>query len=130
MARGTDQVPPLEMTKWFNANYHYLVTELGPDSRFTLDATKPITEFTEAKQASIRWAATSRPGELDPPVVGGFEGNHGQFLGDDVVGGRTIRVRFDWQNISPTSSRWSQASSADEAKTWEENWVMDFTPTG
>ncbi len=29
MARGTEDVAPLEMTKWFGTNYHYLVPELG-----------------------------------------------------------------------------------------------------
>ena len=29
MARGADGVAPLELTKWFNTNYHYLVPELG-----------------------------------------------------------------------------------------------------
>jgi 5-methyltetrahydropteroyltriglutamate--homocysteine methyltransferase len=31
MARGRDDAPPLEMTKWFDTNYHYLVPELRPD---------------------------------------------------------------------------------------------------
>src|SRR5262249_14280915 len=34
MARGTDRVTPLEMTKWFDTNYHYLVPELAPDTTF------------------------------------------------------------------------------------------------
>ncbi len=48
MARGTEDVAPLEMTKWFNTNYHYLVPELGPFSLFSLNATKPLAEFNEA----------------------------------------------------------------------------------
>jgi 5-methyltetrahydropteroyltriglutamate--homocysteine methyltransferase len=28
MARGTDGIPALEMTKWFDTNYHYLVPEI------------------------------------------------------------------------------------------------------
>ena len=35
-ARAT--VAPLEMTKWFDTNYHYLVPEIGPDTAFALDA--------------------------------------------------------------------------------------------
>ncbi|HEV7654699.1 MAG TPA: 5-methyltetrahydropteroyltriglutamate--homocysteine S-methyltransferase [Mycobacteriales bacterium] len=54
MARGTADAAPLEMTKWFDTNYHYLVPELGPDSQFELDATKPLTEFTEALEAGVR----------------------------------------------------------------------------
>ncbi|WP_210584079.1 5-methyltetrahydropteroyltriglutamate--homocysteine S-methyltransferase [Streptomyces sp. GESEQ-35] len=48
MARGTQDVAPLEMTKWFDTNYHYLVPELGPDTVFTADSTKQVTEVKEA----------------------------------------------------------------------------------
>lgn len=48
MARGAAQVAPLEMTMWFDTKYHYLVPELGPDTQFSLDARKPLGEFTEA----------------------------------------------------------------------------------
>ncbi|MER5439916.1 5-methyltetrahydropteroyltriglutamate--homocysteine S-methyltransferase [Streptomyces sp. NPDC002790] len=48
MARGTQDVAPLEMTKWFDTNYHYLVPELGPDTVFTTDSTKQVAELTEA----------------------------------------------------------------------------------
>lgn len=48
MARGTQEVAPLEMTKWFDTNYHYLVPELGPDTVFTADSTKQVAELREA----------------------------------------------------------------------------------
>ncbi|MFJ9241170.1 5-methyltetrahydropteroyltriglutamate--homocysteine S-methyltransferase [Streptomyces sp. NPDC101776] len=48
MARGTQDVAPLEMTKWFDTNYHYLVPELAPDTVFTTDSTKQVAEFREA----------------------------------------------------------------------------------
>ncbi len=53
MARGTETIPPLEMTKWFDTNYHYLVPEIGPGTRFTLRATKPVAEHTEALARGI-----------------------------------------------------------------------------
>ncbi len=62
MARGTADVAPLEMTKWFDTNYHYLVPELGPDTEFILDATKPVKEFEEAKSAGV----ITRPAILGP----------------------------------------------------------------
>jgi 5-methyltetrahydropteroyltriglutamate--homocysteine methyltransferase len=34
LARGNPAQPAMEMTKWFDTNYHYLVPELGPDTRF------------------------------------------------------------------------------------------------
>lgn len=48
MARGTQDVAPLEMTKWFDTNYHYLVPELGPDAVFTADSAKQVAELKEA----------------------------------------------------------------------------------
>ncbi|MFE6664581.1 5-methyltetrahydropteroyltriglutamate--homocysteine S-methyltransferase [Streptomyces sp. NPDC057697] len=48
MARGTQDVAPLEMTKWFDTNYHYLVPELGPDTVFATDSAKQVTELKEA----------------------------------------------------------------------------------
>ncbi|EST37342.1 5-methyltetrahydropteroyltriglutamate--homocysteine methyltransferase [Streptomycetaceae bacterium MP113-05] len=48
MARGTQEAAPLEMTKWFDTNYHYLVPELGPDSEFAADSAKQVAELREA----------------------------------------------------------------------------------
>ena len=76
---------------------------------------------------SIYWADSRRPGLLDPPVVGSFSGDTGVFEGDDTFGGRPIRVRFTWSGVTTTTPRWEQAFSDDGGKTWETNWVMDFT---
>ncbi|WDT58267.1 5-methyltetrahydropteroyltriglutamate--homocysteine S-methyltransferase [Streptomyces sp. G7(2002)] len=48
MARGTQDVTPLEMTKWFDTNYHYLVPELGPDTVFAADSAQQVGQLTEA----------------------------------------------------------------------------------
>jgi 5-methyltetrahydropteroyltriglutamate--homocysteine methyltransferase len=54
MARGRQSddldVTAMEMTKWFNTNYHYIVPELGPDTRFSLSASKPFDEHAEAME--------------------------------------------------------------------------------
>ena len=34
LARGNAAQPAMEMTKWFDTNYHYLVPELGPQTSF------------------------------------------------------------------------------------------------
>jgi 5-methyltetrahydropteroyltriglutamate--homocysteine methyltransferase len=41
-------VPALEMTKWFDTNYHYMVPELAKDQQFALASRKPIEEYEEA----------------------------------------------------------------------------------
>ncbi|MFC4951183.1 5-methyltetrahydropteroyltriglutamate--homocysteine S-methyltransferase [Pseudonocardia sp. GCM10023141] len=53
MARGHGSVPALEMTKFFDTNYHYLVPEVGPDTAITLADRKPVEEFTEALAAGV-----------------------------------------------------------------------------
>ena len=57
MARGSQtselDVPALEMTKWFDTNYHYLVPELSKDQEFKLSSNKPFSEYEEAKQAGF-----------------------------------------------------------------------------
>ncbi|WP_433158031.1 5-methyltetrahydropteroyltriglutamate--homocysteine S-methyltransferase [Kribbella sp. CA-247076] len=54
MARGTQEVAPLEMTKWFDTNYHYLVPELGPDTTFTVDSSKQVSELQEAVALGLK----------------------------------------------------------------------------
>jgi 5-methyltetrahydropteroyltriglutamate--homocysteine methyltransferase len=53
MARGAEYTTPLEMTKWFDTNYHYLVPELGPDSTFTATPDKILSELAEAAALGI-----------------------------------------------------------------------------
>ncbi|WP_405986797.1 5-methyltetrahydropteroyltriglutamate--homocysteine S-methyltransferase [Streptomyces sp. NBC_00872] len=62
MARGTQDVAPLEMTKWFDTNYHYLVPELGPDTVFTADSAKQVAELKEALALGL----TARPVLVGP----------------------------------------------------------------
>ncbi|HEX4246009.1 MAG TPA: 5-methyltetrahydropteroyltriglutamate--homocysteine S-methyltransferase, partial [Acidimicrobiales bacterium] len=52
LARGGEidgrQVAPLDLTKWFDTNYHHLVPELGPDAAFTADASHAVGQLAEA----------------------------------------------------------------------------------
>jgi 5-methyltetrahydropteroyltriglutamate--homocysteine methyltransferase len=52
-ARGSKDVAPLEMTKWFDTNYHYIVPEIGPDTTFSLHPEKVLTELKEAQDQGI-----------------------------------------------------------------------------
>ncbi|AXE24004.1 5-methyltetrahydropteroyltriglutamate--homocysteine S-methyltransferase [Streptomyces globosus] len=62
MARGTQDVAPLEMTKWFDTNYHYLVPELGPGTVFTANSVKQVAELREA----VALGYTARPVLVGP----------------------------------------------------------------
>ncbi len=54
MARGNKNSVAMEMTKWFNTNYHYIVPELSLEDEYKLNATKIINEYKEAKELGIK----------------------------------------------------------------------------
>ncbi len=62
MARGAKDTPALEMTKWFDTNYHYVVPEFEPGRKYSLRSTKAIDEYREAKALGI----DTRPVVLGP----------------------------------------------------------------
>ncbi len=53
MARGADRRPALEMTKWFDTNYHYLVPEFDAQTRFRLDGAWLLDEVREAQALGV-----------------------------------------------------------------------------
>ena len=58
MARGWQSesgktIPAMEMTKWFNTNYHYIVPEIGPDTDFSLNPDKIVEAYKSAKNLGI-----------------------------------------------------------------------------
>jgi 5-methyltetrahydropteroyltriglutamate--homocysteine methyltransferase len=62
MARGAEGITALELTKWFDTNYHYLVPELEQATDLRLAGDKPVREYREAKQLGIE----TRPVVLGP----------------------------------------------------------------
>ncbi|WAJ44098.1 5-methyltetrahydropteroyltriglutamate--homocysteine S-methyltransferase [Mycobacterium sp. Aquia_216] len=52
-ARGNKDVAPLEMTKWFDTNYHYIVPEIEPATKFALNPDKVLSELKEALEQGI-----------------------------------------------------------------------------
>ena len=68
-------VHAMEMTKWFDTNYHYIVPEFHEDQKFVLSSTKVVQEFKEALALGIR----TKPVLLGPCTflkVGKVHGNH------------------------------------------------------
>jgi 5-methyltetrahydropteroyltriglutamate--homocysteine methyltransferase len=60
--RGGEGVKPLEMTKWFDTNYHYLVPEMSPGQSFALRGDKWIAHLREAAELGLE----ARPVVLGP----------------------------------------------------------------
>jgi 5-methyltetrahydropteroyltriglutamate--homocysteine methyltransferase len=77
LARGNPEQPPLEMTKWFDTNYHYLVPELEGRTRFGVGVDWLFEQVQEAREVASNtkpvligpitflWLAKSRAPDLD-----------------------------------------------------------------
>ena len=61
MARNSREQTAMEMTKWFDTNYHYLVPEWSEAIAFHVDATKLLGEVREARALGI---------ETRPVIIG------------------------------------------------------------
>ena len=76
--------------------------------------------------ASGQWSlhfANLANGAMTEPMQGSFQQGHGTFFGQDTLNGRKIMVRFLIIPVSADQWRFEQAYSADEGKTWEDNWI-------
>jgi hypothetical protein len=117
------------------ANHHCATGYLdgmavAEESRFPDD--KPAGLFlylfsAGKRQWSLYWV-NSKTGEMDPGIVGGFDGSRGEFYGEDVDNGRPIKVRTTWTVLDHDHARWEQAFSYDN-RTWETNWISEMTRT-
>ena len=98
-------------------------TYRGVDVAMTAIALRLLDPATN--QWWIYWSDGSS-GELDSPVRGRFDGEVGEFYGDDRHNGIPVRVRFLWRRRDGDRAEWAQAFSADGGETWETNWTMSF----
>ena len=64
-ARGAGERAPLEMTKWFDTNYHYLVPEIGPETVFSPSSDRFAAQVAEAKADGF----TVRPVVVGPVTL-------------------------------------------------------------
>jgi hypothetical protein len=61
-----------------------------------------------------------------PGAAGGFVDGVGYFLSDYLDGDVTLRVLGIWDQITPESCRWRQATTRGNAVTWSANWIMHW----
>ena len=52
LARGNAEQPAMEMTKWFDTNYHYIVPELNADTQFSINAHDYLMQLDQAQKLS------------------------------------------------------------------------------
>jgi hypothetical protein len=73
------------------------------------------------------WWGTKKLGVSPPPQIGHFDSNGvGEFFADDTWYGTPVIVRYRWDTVNGLP-HFEQAFSADHGKTWETNWICDYT---
>ena len=80
--------------------------------------------------ASHQWYldfATPQVGTLGVPGVGTFTNGRGEFYDQEIIGGRSVLVRFSIWGITPDTAQSEQAFSDDGGKSWEVNWINYYT---
>ena len=74
----------------------------------------------------IYWLDTHSQ-RMEPPVIGRFAKEQGLFIGDDILRGVPIKVKFVWSRIREDVPCWEQSFSNDDGRSWELNSIMEFT---
>ena len=82
-----------------------------------------------ADQWTIYWMDTGHPA-MTEQVFGVFKDGIGTFYGEELLKGRSVRLRFIWSAITAKSARWEQAYFDEARDAWETNWIMEFLRTG
>lgn len=80
------------------------------------------------------WAdfwVNARSGVLEPPPAwGSFVDGVGTWDTEDGDGAERVIWRGCWDRITPRSCRWTQSTSRDGERGWQEQWVMEWTRVG
>lgn len=109
----------------------------GPDFHLELLALRlydPVAHqwninFATSKVGVLNYV-NSNGGMQSVPMIGQFRDGKGVFYDQEPYEGRTIWVRFIIQKLSATTARSEQAFSGDNGKSWETNWINEYTKTG
>jgi hypothetical protein len=78
-------------------------------------------------QWSLYWG-TKKVGLASGAQVGHFDATGvGDFLAKDTFAGKPVIVRYRWKVLAGDRPHFEQAFSADDGRTWETNWISDYT---
>jgi len=81
----------------------------------------------KSHQWSINFATPSVGTLGAVPGVGGFRDGRVDFYDQEAINGRAVLVRFSIWGVTAEEARSEQAFSADGGKTWEVNWITQYT---
>jgi hypothetical protein len=131
-------VQPLSRSKnWANYDGTSVVRPFwhGKASVFELEVTGPAGRIEgvgvrlynpQTRQWSLNWASSRTAAFQQPPTLGAFRDGRGEFTDHETYDGKPITVRNRFLDIAVDSSRFEQAFSADNGRTWQTNWIMTF----
>ena len=80
----------------------------------------------QSEQWSV-YFATSDDGTLGTPMVGQFQNGRGEFSDRELFHGRMIDLHFVFSDVTEKSFHGEQSFSRNRGKSWETNWIEDFT---
>ena len=114
--RHRARLPALEMTKWFDTNYHYLVPRLSAEQRFALTANRPLALFREAPALAIRTRPVLLgPGQLPAAVEDRRTGPTRSTCSTAAAGLRADPARAGRRRLRP-GCRWMSRAGARSAE--------------
>ncbi len=125
MARGNAEQPAMEMTKWFNTNYHYIVPEFDAHTEFHLASERLFEEITTAQAAGI----TPKPvliGPLSYLYLG--KGNSAGFDRLQLLPRLLPGYRQILKKIASLGVTWVQIDEPILALDLDSDWAESFLP--
>jgi 5-methyltetrahydropteroyltriglutamate--homocysteine methyltransferase len=123
MARGSDAAPPMEMTKWFDTNYHYIVPEFAPGMRFESRSAKIASQTHEALEQGF----TPKPVLIGPLTflwLGKERARHGKAFSRLSLLGQLLPIYVSvLRDLHGLGVRWVQIDEPALATDLPEAWL-------
>lgn len=120
------KVGALEMLKWFDTNYHYLVPEFHTDSKFAISSQKVFNEFSEALSLGI----LTKPVLLGPISFLSLGKTKEEFDRISVLLPRLLPLYIDvLERLAKLGAQWVQIDEPILVKDLTESERLSFKPT-
>ncbi|MEN2426050.1 5-methyltetrahydropteroyltriglutamate--homocysteine S-methyltransferase [Chromobacterium vaccinii] len=125
LARGNAAQPALEMTKWFDTNYHYLVPEWRADTAFAAQPERLLSQIREARALGV----AAKPALLGPLSLLWLGKAKGQpFDKLSLLPGLVAAYRELLAALRAAGAEWAQIDEPILALDLEPEWLNAFAP--
>ncbi len=126
LARGNIEQPAMEMTKWLDTNYHYIVPELNADTQFSINAHDYLTQIEEAQKLS----SNVKPVLLGPVSFLYLSKTHGinklDLLDSPVLDNLAQQYAYLLQELHARKIAWLQIDEPIFALDLDDVWLKAF----